>query len=220
MFTMPPMRETTSKEKVLKKIRKALIHKTPPKNMAVDFEKAVFPALEEDEAVHFARELLALGGEFAFCENQLDFAENLIALVQHLQTDQIFCFEPAIQALFDKVEFPYRKDAGKIHDMEVGVTGCEALIARSGTIMVSSAQTRGRVMTAYPPVHVVIAFTSQLVTDLKEGFDLVKARHGGKLPSMLSSITGPSRTADIEKTLVMGAHGPKALYVFLVQDEA
>jgi L-lactate dehydrogenase complex protein LldG len=76
----------------------------------------------------------------------------------------------------------------------------------------------GRSMTVFPPVHVVVAFTSQLVPDLKSAFQLIKNKYNGKLPSMLSAITGPSRTADIEKTLVLGAHGPKELYVFLVQD--
>lgn len=213
------MRETTSKEKVLKKIRKALIHKTTAKNPSLDWEKDVFPALEDDLAIHFAQELVAIGGEFAFCENTLDFAENLIALVQKTASQQIFCFEPRIQALFDQVQFPYRKDAAKLGEMEIGVTGCEALIARSGSIMVSSAQQKGRVMTAFPPVHVVVAFTSQLVPDIKSALSQIRQRYEGRMPGMLSLVTGPSRTADIEKTLVMGAHGPKELYVFLVQDE-
>ena len=54
--------------------------------------------------------------------------------------------------------------------------------------------------------------------DLKDGFNRLKEKYGQKLPSMISTITGPSRTADIEKTLVLGAHGPKELYVFLIDD--
>jgi L-lactate dehydrogenase complex protein LldG len=54
--------------------------------------------------------------------------------------------------------------------------------------------------------------------DLKDSFSLIKKKYGTNLPSMLSVITGPSRTADIEKTLVLGAHGPKDLYVFLLDD--
>ncbi len=69
----------------------------------------------------------------------------------------------------------------------------------------------------YPEVHVVIAYVHQLVDDLKDAFDAVQKKYSGKLPSLLSVITGPSRTADIEKTLVMGAHGPKELFVILVE---
>ncbi len=48
------------------------------------------------------------------------------------------------------------------------------------------------------------------------GFKLIKSRYGNDLPSMITNVTGPSRTADIEKTLVLGAHGPRELFVFLL----
>jgi L-lactate dehydrogenase complex protein LldG len=54
--------------------------------------------------------------------------------------------------------------------------------------------------------------------DIKHGLALIRDRYGNKLPSLVSAITGPSRTADIEKKLVLGAHGPKDLYVFLLED--
>jgi L-lactate dehydrogenase complex protein LldG len=65
-------------------------------------------------------------------------------------------------------------------------------------------------------VHIVLAYTSQLVLDLKDGFKLIKEKYATRLPSMITTVTGPSRTADIEKTLVLGAHGPKELFVFLL----
>ena len=161
----------------------------------------------------FAERLVSINGQFAFCENMLDFADNLISLVQYHKAQEIFCFELAIQALLDQIEFPHRKDRAGIADMEIGISSCEALVALTGSVM-GSAQQLGRTMTVYPPIHIVVGYMNQLVPDLKAGFDLVKERHGGRLPSMLSNITGPSRTADIEKTLVLGAHGPKELYVF------
>jgi L-lactate dehydrogenase complex protein LldG len=66
-------------------------------------------------------------------------------------------------------------------------------------------------------VHIVVAYTSQLVHDIKDGLQLVQDKYGDRLPSMISLISGPSRTADIEKTLVLGAHGPKELILFLVE---
>jgi L-lactate dehydrogenase complex protein LldG len=65
----------------------------------------------------------------------------------------------------------------------------------------------------------VIANTSQIVPDIKDALTGMKERYGKNLPSLVSVITGPSRTADIEKTLVMGAHGPKELYLFLIDNE-
>ena len=73
-------------------------------------------------------------------------------------------------------------------------------------------------LSIFPHHHIVIARTRQLVLDLKDGFQLLKNKYGNQIPSMISTITGPSRTADIEKTLVLGAHGPKELFVFLVDD--
>jgi L-lactate dehydrogenase complex protein LldG len=74
------------------------------------------------------------------------------------------------------------------------------------------------VLSILPPVHIVIAFTSQVLSDLKDGFQVLKERYPNQLPSMINIATGPSRTADIEKTLVVGVHGPKEVYVYLVDE--
>jgi L-lactate dehydrogenase complex protein LldG len=70
----------------------------------------------------------------------------------------------------------------------------------------------------YTPVHICIAFTSQLVYDIKDGLVKLQQKYKNNLPSMITLATGPSRTADIEKTLVVGVHGPKEVYLFLVDD--
>lgn len=107
-----------------------------------------------------------------------------------------------------------RKDA--LEACDAGITACEALVAQTGSILVSSATCGGRSLSVLPPVHVVIATPDQLVGTLADAFDLVRERHSGGMPSMLSFITGPSRTGDIERILVLGAHGPKELIVILV----
>jgi L-lactate dehydrogenase complex protein LldG len=84
--------------------------------------------------------------------------------------------------------------------------------------MVSNASESGRRLSVYPPVHIVIARASQLVMDVKHAMAQIKERYGDDLPTMITTITGPSRTADIEKRLVLGAHGPKQLYLFLLED--
>ena len=95
---------------------------------------------------------------------------------------------------------------------------CEALIARNGSVMVSNQNAAGRRLSIFPHHHIVIARPGQMVLDLKDAFAVLKNKYGSQIPSMISTITGPSRTADIEKTLVLGAHGPKELFVFLVED--
>ena len=80
----------------------------------------------------------------------------------------------------------------------------------------TSAQQSGRTTSVYAPIHICIAYTNQLVYDIKEGLQILKEKYTVKLPSLITLATGPSRTADIEKTLVVGVHGPKEVYVFLV----
>jgi L-lactate dehydrogenase complex protein LldG len=92
----------------------------------------------------------------------------------------------------------------------------ELLVKKLGAILVSSASSGGRALSILPHVHVVVADANQVVPDLGSALALAKARHGDQMPSMLSFITGPSRTGDIERILVLGAHGPKELYLVLV----
>ena len=98
------------------------------------------------------------------------------------------------------------------------ITGCEFLVARTGSILMSSAQQSGRTTSVYAPVHICIAYTDQLIYDIKEGLERVKKKYRDGFPSLVTLATGPSRTADIEKTLVVGVHGPREVYCFLVED--
>ena len=79
----------------------------------------------------------------------------------------------------------------------------------------STAQT-SRSVSAYAPVHICIAYSDQVVYDIKEALQLIKKKYQGNIPSSITFASGPSRTADIEKTLVVGVHGPKEVYLFLV----
>ena len=83
--------------------------------------------------------------------------------------------------------------------------------------MVSSSQGSGRRVFGHAPVHIVIGRASQVVNEIGDALSGIKGKYG-EMPSQVSLITGPSRTADIEKTLVLGAHGPRDLFVFLLND--
>ncbi len=207
---------TTSKEKLLKKIRQALLEKrdNPYPNLE---NLPLYPPAPEHLDVLFAEEFMAVSGQFAFCEDEVQFIETLLELAEQRNWRKIYCWEPALQEILAQYEYPYFETDKDFEQAEVGFTLCEALIARNGSIMLSNANMAGRRLSIYPPVHIVLAYTSQLVPDLKDGFKLLKQKYGANIPSMITNITGPSRTADIEKTLVLGAHGPKELFVFLLE---
>jgi len=209
------MEESTSREKVLKKVRHALIYKTDNPFPKVDFDSPVYMPMHDTPDVNFAQEFTKVGGVFIYCDNENEVATTLAALYTECGWHNIYCAEPEFQFMLTQAGVPFDSDEESIQNLKVGITGCEFLIARLGSIMVSSKNSRR--LNAYPEVHVVIAYVHQLVDDLKDAFDAVQTKYSGKLPSMLSVITGPSRTADIEKTLVMGAHGPRELFVILVE---
>ena len=175
-----------------------------------------YPPADEIDEVLFAKQFTAVSGNFAFCENELQFIEHLLELSEERKWRKVYCWEIALQNILNRFEFPFFQTESNFENADVGLTLCEALIARNGSILISNANLSGRRLSIYPPVHIGLAYTSQLVPDLKDGFKLIKEKYLKNYPSMISTITGPSRTADIEKTLVLGAHGPKELFVFLL----
>jgi len=207
----------SSKELMLKKIRKALLERrdNPHPNLE---DTPLYKADDELAEIMFAEQLTAVSGNFIYCENGIDFIENILQLAEQFKWRKIYCWEPELQELLSTYEFPFYQTDKDFEMAEVGITMCEALIARNGSVMVSNQNAAGRRLSIYPHHHIVIARTGQLVMDLKDAFKLIKQKYGIQIPSMISTITGPSRTADIEKTLVLGAHGPKELFVFLVDD--
>ena len=98
---------------------------------------------------------------------------------------------------------------------DCGVTPALFVVAESATAMVA-ADFAGRAISVLPPTHVVVATEEDLVPSLEAGFQRIRQRYPNGLPSAMSWITGPSRTADIEKILVLGAHGPKRLAVMIL----
>lgn len=209
------MEESTSREKVLKKVRHALIYKTDNPYPNVDFDSPVYKPMVDTSDVNFAQEFSKVGGVFIYCENESEVVSTLSALQTECGWNNIFCAEPEFQYMLTQAGVTFESDEESLKKMSVGITGCEFLISRLGSIMVSSKISRR--LNVYPEIHLVIAYVNQLVDDLKDAFVAVQTKYSGKLPSMLSVITGPSRTADIEKTLVMGAHGPRELFVILVE---
>ena len=210
------MKETTAKEKMLKKIRKALLEKrdNPYPNLE---DTPLYKESDEYLEVMFAEQFTAIAGQFIYCSDEIQFIENLLQLAEEKTLRKIYCWEPALQNLLATYEYPFYSTDTDFMQADVGITLCEALVARNGSILVSNGNAAGRRLSIYPNIHIVLAYTSQLVLDLKDGFTMLKEKYGVQLPSMISNITGPSRTADIEKTLVIGAHGPKEVYVFLIE---
>lgn len=174
--------------------------------------------LEDLPEMEFARNLVLVKGKFVYCPNQKELVLALRILYHEEHWEKIFCIEPTIRDLIDRAGIPYSFDQVSLKDAEAAITGCEFLVARTGSILVSSSQGSGRRVFGHAPVHIVIGRTTQLVNEIGDALAGIKGKYSD-MPSQVSLITGPSRTADIEKTLVLGAHGPRDLYVFLLNDQ-
>lgn len=210
------MDESTTREKVLKKIRAALLSKSQNPYPKLDFDSPVFSRTDEDPVLVFDEHFTAAGGRFFLVESELEFAESLVELGMQHKWKNIICIEDGLSNLLTECELPHSVLPGDISTMDVAVTSCECMIARTGSIILSSIM-HSRSVPAYIPVHVVLARASQLAVDMKDALNWLKHKYQ-RLPSSLTVVTGPSRTADIEGELVIGAHGPKQLYCFMVDD--
>lgn len=206
------------RDKILAKIRQALTQPAEKSTPKPDFSASVYrPNEENDLAVLFAQNLVKAGAKFSFCIDEKEFIRELSPVLEKYFAGEICVEDVHLQEVLKVADLPFSSGRRALMSAKVGITTCEALVARTGSVLVSSRQAGGRALSIFPEVHIVVAFTSQLVYDMEDAFALMRERYNHQLPSMLSLITGPSRTADIEKTLVLGAHGPMALYVFLIE---
>jgi L-lactate dehydrogenase complex protein LldG len=149
-----------------------------------------------------------------YCADEQELIGQLNALIIAKGWNKIYSKETAWldQMLHFKFD-PVTTD--DLAECDAAITLCSHLVARTGTIVLSSKELSGRTASVYAPIHICIAYADQLVYDITDSLIQFKNNPEG-FPSMISFATGPSRTADIEKTLVVGVHGPKEVYCFLI----
>ena len=104
-------------------------------------------------------------------------------------------------------------------DADLGLTEAQGGIAETGTLVLLSDAERHRRISLLPPVHVALLPVSRIVAGIGEALEKVQADSPAQISRCITFITGPSRTADIELTLVVGVHGPQELHVILLEDE-
>lgn len=107
-------------------------------------------------------------------------------------------------------------------EADIGISGANFAVAESGTLVLVSNEGNARLVTSLPPIHIAIVTTEKFVETLEEATALVKtliaASSGMKMTSYISFITGPSRTTDIEKELIIGVHGPQEVHIIILDN--
>jgi L-lactate dehydrogenase complex protein LldG len=206
-----------SREAIIGKIRKALSDdKVAMPFPEVDNLNDFFVKDDLSPEEKFVAEFSALGGKFVYCQNEEEMFQQLEALADTMHWKKIHTKDQFLLNLFKENEIGLVQQGDNMSDIQVGMSLCESLVARTGSVILSSAQESGRALPVYAPIHITIAFANQLLWNISDAIKALNEKYNNILPSLISLTTGPSRTADIEKTLVVGVHGPKEVYVFFV----
>ena len=204
---------SNARDTILKKIKQALKQPVPVPFPATQ-PLPPYPALQQEPALEFAERFTNLQGRFSYCSSEEELVTQLNALAEKRKWEKIFCRETALREMLNVSGFLFNYHT-TLADCDAAITGCEYLVARTGSILLSSAGESGRTVSVYAPIHICIAYTHQVVEDISDGLEKVLLQNP-TYPSLLTLATGPSRTADIEKTLVVGVHGPKEVFCFLI----
>jgi L-lactate dehydrogenase complex protein LldG len=208
--------ENSGREAILSRIRAALTK--PAAHHVAKFDGQIFFPMG-DPLEEFEKQCGINNTEFLSTTSVDDSAAAIGQIIAALPAGPIFLQDAPILRRFATTLLNGRKvqwstEGIPAEESQATVTLAETLVAATGSVFVSSA-CGGRGAAVVAPIHIVLAFTDQLVPDLEAAFARLRQQGTPEGNSMMVLITGSSRTADIEKILVMGAHGPRRFVVAL-----
>ena len=208
----------TSRDKILAQLR---ANERPEAHPPAWTSRRNFPDLAE----RFTTSLRAVAGEVSRAGSLSEALEQMETILHELNAERVVANH--VPPLSD-IDLPGRWPAFNWHIVgqtpgdlkavcaaaDVGISGADAALAETGSVVISSGPGRSRLATLLPPVHVALVSTTLLTSDL---FTWTAARQGD-LPANVVLVSGPSKTADIEQVLAIGVHGPKRFIVVLYDD--
>lgn len=213
-----------SREAILSAVRKGLDQAVLP---SVPQELDIhLPASGEANESKFKDELEAVSGQLIQVRTAEDAAEAIISIVKGRGLEGVLAWEPGEincggleDSLYEAGIIPVTSgDPKELSDMVIGVTGADAGLADTGSVVLRNGGERSPLVSLLPKTHIAILRRDRLFAGLKEylssdAFTMGVWESGDT--SSLVTVTGPSRTADIEQSLTLGVHGPKELIVVL-----
>lgn len=176
----------------------------------------------EDLAAQFEQALTAVSGE-VICANSFDEAVAALGnLLTELDAKRVVVngerplLEAKLPNCFPKIKwYTVGQSDGDLRTFcahaDVGISSAAAALAETGSVLIESGVGKSRLATLLPPIHIVLLPVNRITADL---FTWAAARQG-QIPTNMTFVSGPSKTADIEQTLAIGVHGPKRFIVIL-----
>lgn len=156
---------SAARENILRKIRTGLERATLPMpfpEAADEDASTIYADSSMSDEETFATEFIKLGGKFIFCENERQLLDEIHVLYDNMEWQQLLCAEPRLLRLFHqhKMEFVQPADPRE-EAAEACITDCEFLVARTGSVILSSRQYLGRVASVYFPIHIIVAYADR-----------------------------------------------------------
>jgi L-lactate dehydrogenase complex protein LldG len=218
--------ENPARERILARIRNGLL--TPTAGHAADMSTRrtaakVFAPIT-DALDRFQKECAENNTEFIVTRDAKGSAKAVADVLASLPEGEVFVQDTSELRRLAKTWQPGRtirwsSEGAPAETSQATITLAECLVAQTGSIFVSS-KCGGRGASVIAPVHIVVASLGQLVPDLDAAFARLREHGTASQDSFVCLITGSSRTGDIEKILVMGAHGPRRLVIVLALQPA
>lgn len=202
------MKNNQAKNNILAKL-KNINHFDWESSKASSPNDFLFKKSSLDSIELFTKKIELLGGDVILVRDKSELKEMIASVITSENVQSLFCANKELLPFID-CDVNIIKEPSE----EMTIASCESLVVSTGSIVVSSFSGGGRISYVLPEVLVIYASESQILSELDDVFSKMMQKYD-KLPSWYSLITGPSRTADIEKTLVLGAHGPKKLIVII-----
>lgn len=114
------------------------------------------------------------------------------------------------------IDFSLQPSRETIEQADIGISQCSLGVAALGSVFQDASPLQRRLVSMLPPVHIALLPTDALVETFAHALAYIASVYGSHLPPYLSFITGPSKTADIERELTIGVHGPQHLIVLFI----
>jgi L-lactate dehydrogenase complex protein LldG len=205
------------RSRVLAEIRKSLGRAGPGGEAIVPLPAAgPRPAFDGDPVERFVAKMLEKSATVVRIESLAEVSEAVTDYVASIGANRRLCVSKALAAIAWPPGFEIAHRAA-VREDETSVTPCFAAVAESGSIVTLSGPDAPSTLNFVPENHIVIVHGSRVVPHFEDVWTLWRASDR-PMPRSVNIISGPSRTADIEQTIQLGAHGPRRLHVLLLAD--
>lgn len=208
----------TARDNILAKIAAAR-DKRPvtPTDANQFYHRVPIPPLEEELIQRFCAQATRLASDISFA-GSISEVPGIVAayLPEHaLPLDAVYW--PGVSDLdWSRAGMKVKRGAASADDL-VGITGAFLGIAETGTLMLLSGRETPATVSLLPETHIAILNSARIVATMEDAWDHLRVERG-TLPRAVNFISGPSRTADIEQTVTLGAHGPYRVLIVVVKE--